>query len=34
MSIFRKKDVNPIQMKKLNNIEKLIWEKSVFADLP
>ena len=34
MSIFRKKDVNPIQMKKLNSTEKLIWEKSVFTDLP
>ena len=34
MSIFRKKDVNPIQMKKLNSTEKLIWKKSVFTDLP
>ena len=34
MSIFYKKDVNILQMRKLNKIEKLIWEKSVIADLP
>ena len=34
MSIFYKKDVNPLQMRKLDKIEKLIWKESTFSDLP